>query len=48
MKIALSILTVLLYITGFTVVTIYSNIQVSLGIFILMWASNLERNANKE
>lgn len=39
----LIILGIVLYVSGFSLMVIYTNWQAALGIFLLLWATNVER-----
>lgn len=48
MKKLLILLVVGLAFSGFTMITIYGNWQIAAGIFLLMWADNIDKDKNSK
>ena len=40
-------LTITLAITGFVLIVVYANWQIALGIFLLMWADNIDKSTRR-
>lgn len=47
MKIAITITSLVLGITGIAVVTMYGGWQIAAGVFVMMWADNLSKEVNR-